>query len=238
MPDPTMRPIDDLIPADYNPRVDLEPGDEDYEQLKGSLTEFGLVEPLVWNRRTGNIVGGHQRLRVLRDEFGWTEVPVVEIDVDEQQERQLNVALNKIDGKWDDPRLADLLADLEAEAGEQILELAGFTERDVDDLLRRVESQRAAEVLERMAENPDDDPADAATDQELDPKERRKILGEQSIERNWFNIGYAVSEDDAVTIKEAVRVMRRRADLPTDGAAIVELCRWWLNHHAPDDAQS
>lgn len=57
--------IDELRPAIYNPRKDLRPGDLDYEKLKRSLSEYGCVEPVIWNERTGHIVGGHQRLKVL-----------------------------------------------------------------------------------------------------------------------------------------------------------------------------
>ena len=61
-----------LIPADYNPRKDLKPGDPEYEKLKRSIEQFGYVEPVIWNKTTGNIVGGHQRLKVLLD-MGITE---------------------------------------------------------------------------------------------------------------------------------------------------------------------
>jgi ParB-like chromosome segregation protein Spo0J len=60
-------PLGDINPARYNPRLDLRPGDPDYEKLKRSLEEFDCVEPLVWNERTGNLVGGHQRLKVLKE---------------------------------------------------------------------------------------------------------------------------------------------------------------------------
>ena len=59
--------LSDLIPADYNPRKALRPGDSEYEKLKRSIEEFGLVEPLIWNERTNRLVGGHQRLTVMRD---------------------------------------------------------------------------------------------------------------------------------------------------------------------------
>jgi len=57
----------DLLLADYNPRKDLKPGDKEYEKLKRSLEQFGYVEPVIWNKTTGCIVGGHQRLKVLMD---------------------------------------------------------------------------------------------------------------------------------------------------------------------------
>ena len=59
--------ISELIPAPYNPRKDIQPGDPEYEKLKRSLEEFGYVEPVIWNARTGYVVGGHQRLKVLRE---------------------------------------------------------------------------------------------------------------------------------------------------------------------------
>ena len=64
---------DRLNPAAYNPRRDLKPGDKDYEKLKRSIEEFGFVEPVVWNKATGFVVGGHQRLKVLLD-MGETEI--------------------------------------------------------------------------------------------------------------------------------------------------------------------
>ena len=57
--------IKDMDRAAYNPRVDLRPGDDEYEALKDSLTEFGLVIPIIWNQRTNRVVGGHQRLTVV-----------------------------------------------------------------------------------------------------------------------------------------------------------------------------
>jgi ParB-like chromosome segregation protein Spo0J len=57
--------IEQLTPSDYNPRKDLKPGDKEYDKLKCSISEFGYVEPVIWNKTTGNIVGGHLRYKVL-----------------------------------------------------------------------------------------------------------------------------------------------------------------------------
>lgn len=65
--------IDELKPANYNPRKNLKPGDKEYEKLKKSITEFGYVEPVIYNKRTGIVVGGHQRLKVLKD-LGYEEI--------------------------------------------------------------------------------------------------------------------------------------------------------------------
>lgn len=103
--------VERLIPATYNPRKDLKPGDPEFEKLKRSVEEFGYVEPIIWNRRTGVVIGGHQRLKVLQY-LGYTEVDCVVLDIDEQKEKALNVALNKISGEWDMPLLTALLKDL------------------------------------------------------------------------------------------------------------------------------
>ena len=68
--------VEKLNPAAYNPRKDLKPGDKEYEKLKRSIEEFGYVEPVIWNQKTGNVVGGHQRLKVLLD-LGQTEIDCV-----------------------------------------------------------------------------------------------------------------------------------------------------------------
>ena len=105
--------LDDLNPAAYNPRKELKPGDPEYEKLKRSITEFGYVAPIIWNERTKRIVGGHQRLTVLKD-LGQTEVECVIVDMDEAKEKALNIALNKISGSWDEDKLAELLKDIDS----------------------------------------------------------------------------------------------------------------------------
>ena len=91
-------PVGKLIPAEYNPRKDLKPGDPEYEKLKRSITEFGYVEPVIWNKTTGHIVGGHQRAKILI-ETGVTEIECVVVEMSEEKEKALNVALNKINGE-------------------------------------------------------------------------------------------------------------------------------------------
>ena len=106
-------PITKINPAPYNPRIDLKPGDPEYEKLKRSIINFGYVEPLVWNERTSNLVGGHQRLKILIEEgFGEVEVSVVDLSLEE--EKVLNIALNKIKGNWDEDKLAKVLEDIKA----------------------------------------------------------------------------------------------------------------------------
>jgi DNA modification methylase len=122
-----------LNPAPYNPRLDLKPGDPEYERLKRSLGEFGCVEPLVWNRRTGHLVGGHQRLKVLIAQ-GATEADVSVVDLPIEREKALNIALNRISGDWDHRKLAELLEELTRVPGLDPL-LTGFDLPDIDALI-------------------------------------------------------------------------------------------------------
>ncbi len=126
-------PVKELNPAKYNPRKNLKPGDPEYQKLKRSISEFGYVEPIIWNKRTGNIVGGHQRYKVLL-ELGYKEVDCVVLDIDEQKEKALNVALNKITGEFDIPLLTDLLKDIN-DSGFDV-SLTGFDADEIDILFR------------------------------------------------------------------------------------------------------
>ena len=123
----------DLLPADYNPRKALKPGDLEYEKLKRSIEQFGYVEPVIWNKTTGRVVGGHQRLKVLMD-MGHSEVDCVVVELTEEKEKALNIALNKISGEWDKDKLTLLLADLQGVDFD--VSLTGFDPAEIDDLFR------------------------------------------------------------------------------------------------------
>ena len=127
------RKVTNLLPADYNPRKDLKPGDAEYEKLKRSLEQFGYVEPVIWNKTTGRVVGGHQRLKVLID-MGITEVECVVVDMPEDKEKALNIALNKISGDWDKDKLALVIADLQGSDFD--VSLTGFDPAEIDDLFK------------------------------------------------------------------------------------------------------
>ena len=92
-------PIGQLKPAAYNPRKLLKPGDKEYEKIKNSIKEFGYVEPIIVNYDM-TVIGGHQRLNVLKD-LGYEDVQCVVVHIeDEHKVKALNIALNKITGTW------------------------------------------------------------------------------------------------------------------------------------------
>lgn len=122
--------VTELNPAAYNPRVNLEPGMPEWEKIKNSIEEFGNVEPIVWNKRTGNVVGGHQRLSVLKS-MGYETVPCSVVDLDENEEKLLNLALNKIKGQWDYDKLEDILRGFDYE----VATASGFSAEEIAVIL-------------------------------------------------------------------------------------------------------
>lgn len=138
----------DIKPAPYNPRVELTPKDQEYKALDASITENGLVLPLVVNLRDYCLIGGHQRLSVLLA-AGETETNAVVVDMDGAQAKALCIALNKLDGEWDYGILAEILQELIKE--HESLTCTGFTETDINDLL--------GEIGEELGE--DDEPPGA-----------------------------------------------------------------------------
>ena len=135
--------VEKLKPAKYNPRKDLRPGDPAYEKIKRSLHDFGYVDPVIWNEVTGNIVGGHQRYKVLLAE-GVTEIDCVVVHIeDAQAEKALNIALNKAQGAWDDGKLAELMDSLGDRAQD-----TGFTLPEIEALTSRIEDALYEDFLD------------------------------------------------------------------------------------------
>ncbi len=122
--------LSELIPAVYNPRKIAK---RELEKLKNSIKEFGYVEPVIWNKRTGVVVGGHQRLKVLKEQ-GFEEIECVIVDLPEEKEKALNVALNKISGEWQPDKLTELFKDLELNNVD--LSFTGFDDYEINNLFK------------------------------------------------------------------------------------------------------
>jgi len=125
--------LTELTKAPYNPRK-ITP--EQATSLQRSLTEFGTVEPIIWNKQTGHIVGGHQRLDALQA-LGETDTDVLIVDMPEEREQALNIALNKISGDWDNGMLSDVLLSMH----EELRQLTGFSEDEIAALLPNESSE-------------------------------------------------------------------------------------------------
>lgn len=125
--------VSEIEEAFYNPRKVMKKGSKKYDNLKNSLEDFGYVEPLVVNEVNNRLISGHQRLNVLRD-MGQEEVEVSIVHIEEEaREKALNILLNKVKGKWDKTKLADVLKSIGDEYN--ALDL-GFEEGDIAEFLK------------------------------------------------------------------------------------------------------
>lgn len=134
-------PLKELKPAAYNPRKKLKKGDKEYEKIKKSLLKFGYVDPIIVNEDL-TVIGGHQRLTVLKD-LDYETAKCVIVDLPKEDEKALNIALNKITGQWDEALLADLLLDLQE--SDFNLDLTGFEPPEIDDILSNVHDKELSE---------------------------------------------------------------------------------------------
>ena len=122
--------VEKLKPAEYNPRKDLKPEDEEYQKIKKSLLEFGYVAPVIINADM-TVIGGHQRIKVLK-ELGYEEIQCIVVDLDKNKEKALNLALNKISGEWDNDKLEAILAELKETDID--INVTGFSNDEIDDI--------------------------------------------------------------------------------------------------------
>ncbi len=138
--------INSLNLAKYNPRKDLKPEDIEYQKIKRSIEEFGYVDPIIVNKDM-TVIGGNQRLKVLKD-LDYKKVSCVVLDLDKIREKALNIALNKIEGEWDLIKLKDLLQELDT--GEIDMDITGFEYSELEEIMTRVyvpeESEKDDEV--------------------------------------------------------------------------------------------
>jgi DNA modification methylase len=136
-------PIDELRPDPANPR---HISDQELEALTRSISEFGLVDPIIARKEDHTVIGGHQRLLAAR-RLGYKVVPVVFVELSREQARLLNIALNKISGSFDQELLARLLSELN-EVPELDLTLSGFGEDELKKLLKSLQAREKRERVE------------------------------------------------------------------------------------------
>jgi len=154
----------DVKSAPYNPRI---MPDKEKKKLRRSLEKFGYVDPMIFNRKTGNIVGGNQRFNELKS-MGYDSAEFVVIDVSLEQEKMLNIALNKIMGRWDDERLASLFTELEMTDAD--ITLTGFDDDILKKLASKEEGINFTSIFEVIIE--------------CDNEEQQKVLYDRFIKEN------------------------------------------------------
>jgi ParB-like chromosome segregation protein Spo0J len=183
-------PVSMLNLAAYNPRKDLKPGDKAYEALKKSMERFGDVEPIVWNERSGHVVGGHQRLKIKISEFHAQAADVVVVNLADKEEKALNLALNKIKGDWDIKLLKTVLDDIASDEDFDF-EVTGFDSAEMSEL----ESMGA--FL--------DDAADEAAEYEANPP-KDAMIERKEIEKRKAIVKIPVFVEDLVKFERIMKL--------------------------------
>jgi DNA modification methylase len=189
-------PIAELVPDPANPR---QMPDEQMAALMRSIEQFGFVEPVVVRRADRLVIGGHQRAEAAR-RLGFTHVPIVEVDLTDEQCRTLNVALNRIHGEWDLPKLAEILQALP----EDLARLTGFDE----EAMRRVVHEAEA-VLRALQAEKDLDAVPAPPDEAITKPGDVWLLG-----RHRLLCGDAGSEADLDRLLDGGAVHLAHCDPP------------------------
>lgn len=186
--------INSLVPADYNPR---KISDKDYENLKNSIDEFGIVSPIIINLSDNTIISGHQRFDVLYYENNVSELYLLKLgDIgwvftetdltikDKNYEKTLNLALNRIHGEFDEEKVNEVLIELEEL---HLDHLTGF-DLELDDIdynfISRLDDDYDDDVYE-YDDDYDDDLNEDIVDEYFDEEENEETI-EETIEENEF----------------------------------------------------
>lgn len=231
--------------AHYNPRKDLKAGDKAYERLKSSILTYGYIDPLIYNKRTGRLVGGHQRLKIMRD-IGVDKVQVSVVDLDELQEKDLNIRLNRVQGEFKNDALAEVLQELEKESFD--LDDIGFNDDEFQDLIRDIEvdNKRNASFLDNMISeqesvnderklydgytpsyeenvNVNDDIDHYKNDPQYEDE------SETSETTEYFQIGFPVTFEQREIINQAIREAKQSYNVATSTEALLQICLRYLN---------
>jgi len=121
----------DITMVNWNPRNISE---EELNVLEESMDKFGYISPIIWNEKSGNIVGGHQRFKVLQKKLKDEDfIEVVVVSLEDIKEKALNLALNKISGSWDELKLSDLINQIKIQDLD-LIQITGFDDIEIQDL--------------------------------------------------------------------------------------------------------
>ena len=131
----------DIIPAPYNPRVALTPDDPEYQQIKDSIVAHGMIEPIIYNKRTGHAVGGNQRLRILKD-MGVQQTVCAIVDMPLDLEKEACLAVNKIGNLWDQPKVREVMLQLQQDGYD--LARTGFSEEEIQKITQDMNASVAS----------------------------------------------------------------------------------------------
>ncbi len=198
---------DQIKNADYNPRI---MDDSAKKRLRKNLAKHGLVSALTWNKRTGNLVGGHQRLEQLDalEKSKDYELTVCVVDVDEREEAALNVQLNNpsMQGEWDLDKLAMMAEDFDLDLSDDM----GFTQSDIDFMFEG--DDRFSELFQTK------EAADIGAQLEdikaAKKEARERMQGKDSID--WYEVIVFENEQDRKSFLDRISIPHHERYIPEE----------------------
>ena len=241
-----------LKEAEYNPRKELDP--KTYEKLKKSIQEFGEAQPLVVNSDY-TVIAGHQRLKVMK-RLGFKEVECKVLNLTKEREKALNLALNKIQGEWDNDKLTSLIGEL---FDEELTEFTGFDDKEIIELIKITENSHETDILDELIEETEkmvsgtekkeiERPASVPLDtlkgntEERDQEEdKEKSLHEMNISSRLkdfvknktetkVEVNFSLNEEQNEIVVKAINVIKQRDSLTFSAEAIAKICEEWLEN--------
>lgn len=221
--------ISELNPAPYNPR---KWSDEATEQLAESIRKYGLVDPILVNgntKRKNVVIGGHFRLKVAKD-LGYSEVPVVYVDiVDIKKEQELNIRLNKNLGDWD----YELLAKFD----ESLLSDIGFDSEELDSIFEIDDEESDSFSLKKELEKLDIKKIDARKGDVYKLGDSRLMVGDSTIESDMMKLMNGEKADMCLTDPPYILdyLNAKRQGKPTTGFGSKRNRRYLETDVLPDD---
>lgn len=249
--------LNDIDVATYNPRKKLRSGDKAYERLKSSILTYGYIDPMIYNEKTGRLVGGHQRLQILQD-LGVEKAQVSVVNLDENEEKDLNIRLNRVQGEFDNEALAEVLNDLVNESFN--LDDIGFDQEEFDDLIAQsgIMNEQASRDLEELGEmgekeeeerytptpvsiatfeaktennnvNVNDDISEYKDDPIYDEEKERQADEKEEEIPEYFNMTFPVTFSEREIILEAIEQVQSENKRATMTEALLILSKYYLN---------
>jgi hypothetical protein len=203
-------PIDVLQESGWNPNQEDR---QTFDALKASIRRNGLVDPLIVRKADNSIIGGHHRLYALRELMaeGWQlpsgTVPVIYLDVSEDEAKRLNLALNKITGEPNLDKLGELLRELRDVSDADDLAASGYSPQEIDDLVTLLETDRDT-LVRSIGETDDEEPDTVELTFQLRTKDAKTVRGE--LDRIKDEYGLAGKEADNAAL---ARMAKRSREL-------------------------
>ena len=231
-----------LKEASYNPRKPLSL--KEYEKLKRSFKEFGEAQPIIINKDY-TIIAGHQRVKVMKD-LGFTKVECKVLDLSKEKEKALNIALNKIQGEWDNDKLTEVIGDL---FETDFVNITGFDEKEILDLIKTTENMHETDELEDIIKDaereiisekkekkytPESIPIDNLKysnnqEEKLNLNDKFKSFIKNKTEQK-IDINFSLNSSQNELVIKAIELIKKRDNLIYSSEAIYKICEEWLKN--------